>query len=215
MKTPSLKVLVTGATGFVGSYLIRLLLEKGYVVRGLRRAGSNLDLIKDLSNQVDWCEADLTDVVALEEAFSQIDIVFHCAGLASFHPKDVDEMHRVNVAGTSNIVNLCLHFKVNKLIHVSSIAALGRKGDWSSTNKLPGLKSGINTAYAITKHLAEMEVNRGIAEGLSAVMVMPSVIVETNTGIKGMALFLQRLTKEWGLPPRGWFNQALWMFGML
>lgn len=172
------KILITGATGFVGSYLLRLLLQDGYTVRAIKRANSPMDLVQDLADSVEWVEADVTDITALETAFAGIDTVFHCAAMVSFHPKDYRRMRQVNVDGTANLVNLALDFGVQKFIHVSSIAALGRSKERPQLDEKSKWVNGpANSQYAISKYLSEQEVWRGHAEGLPVAIVNPSVIM--------------------------------------
>ncbi len=171
-------VLLTGATGFVGAYTLRLLLKNGYAVRALRRPNSPTDLVRDVADQVEWVEADVTDLMALESAFGGIRQVCHCAALVSFHPKDYRRMHQINVEGTANMVNLALEAGVEKFVHVSSIAAFGRVKERPRLDEnAKWVRSAGNSQYAISKYLAEQEVWRGHAEGLQAVIVNPSAIL--------------------------------------
>ncbi len=197
-------VLVTGATGFVGSYLLRLLLQKGYQVRALRRKNSSMALVQGVVDQVEWVEADVTDLGAMEEAFEGVTHVFHCAALVSFHPKDVDKMQKINVEGTANVVNLCLEFGVEKLVHVSSIAALGRAAKRPHLNEAcKWVESKYNSQYGVSKYGAEMEVQRGIAEGLSAAMVSPSVVVGSSSWEEGMPGFFKKIDQGLKFCPSG------------
>ncbi|MBK6993952.1 MAG: SDR family NAD(P)-dependent oxidoreductase [Saprospiraceae bacterium] len=197
-------VLVTGATGFVGSYLVRLLLKKGYKVRALRRKSSNLALIEDVADKVQWAEADITDLGALEDAFEGVTHVCHCAAVVSFHPKDGDKMLKINVEGTKNIVNLCLDFGVKKLVHVSSIAALGRAANRPHLDEsCKWVESKANSRYALSKYGAEMEVQRGVAEGLPAAIVSPSVIVGSQYWDEGMAGFFRKIDEGLKFCPNG------------
>lgn len=198
------RALVTGATGFLGSYLSRLLLQKGYHVRGLRRAGSSLDLVSEVAEQIEWVEADITDVVALEEAMKGVQCVFHCAAISSFLPQDARRMQQINVEGTGNVVNLCLHLGIEKLVYVSSIAALGRSPERLHLDETcHWVESRDNTRYARTKHLAEQEVWRGIAEGLQAVIVSPSVITGSQDWQQGMAGFFKKIDEGLKFCPTG------------
>ncbi len=188
----------------MGSYLVRLLLQKGYKVRGLMRQNSKFDLLSDVKEQVEWANVDINDVVGLEDALEGITSVCHCAARISFHPKDVREMHKTNVDGTANLVNLCLHHKVEKLVHVSSIAALGRTKDRLVLDeKCPWVQSKHNSNYAITKHLAEQEVWRGAAEGLAIVIVSPSVVVGSRSWEDGMSGFFKKIDQGLKLYPSG------------
>ncbi|HNE28527.1 MAG TPA: SDR family NAD(P)-dependent oxidoreductase, partial [Saprospiraceae bacterium] len=187
-------ILVTGGTGFVGSYLIRLLVQHGYHVRALRRADSAMHLVHDVADRVEWVEADVTDLVALEEAFEGVTQVCHCAAMVSFHPRDVRRMMQVNVDGTANIVNLCLHFGVRKLVHVSSIAAIGRSKERKHLDeKSPWVQSKVTSQYAISKYQGEQEAWRGHAEGLDVAIVNPAIILGSGYWNVGSGRFFQQV----------------------
>lgn len=197
-------VLVTGGTGFLGSYLIRLLLQKGYAVRALRRGTSHMDLVKDIMHSVEWVEGDVTDLVSLEDAFQGVPYVFHCAAMVSFHPRDVLRMTQINVEGTANIVNLSLEFGVKKLIHVSSIAALGRTKERPRLDESSKwLQSKGNSQYATSKYLGEQEVWRGQIEGLSTAIVNPSVILGSGFWDSGSARFFKQIDEGLKFAPVG------------
>jgi len=178
-------ILVTGATGFLGSELISQLIPQGKKLRALKRDNSVIpSLLKD-NPLIDWVVADINDVATLEDVFEDITQVYHCAALVSFNPKDKTELLKVNIEGTSNIVNLCTAYHA-RLIHVSSVAALGepKKGKQITENDYWEYDAKAHS-YAISKYEGEMEVWRGIAEGLDAVIVNPSVIIGANAGFKG------------------------------
>lgn len=197
-------ILVTGASGFLGTYLVKLLIEKGYRVRAVKREGSEIGNLQNYSDKIEWVNTDLTDLQGLDGAFAGVDVVCHCAAIPSFHPKDYEKMYASNVEGTTNVVNLCLYHKVRKLIHVSSIAALGRTpGRFRLDESCDWVEGKDNHYYGQTKHLAEVEVWRGIAEGLNAVMVLPSVIIGVKNWEAGIAAFWGRVDKGLKFCPDG------------
>ncbi|MDP5168938.1 MAG: NAD-dependent epimerase/dehydratase family protein [Bacteroidia bacterium] len=169
------KILVTGATGFLGRHLIMQLLAQQYQVLALVRNASSRS--HGLPSEVEVVEGDISDVVLLESVIAQVEVVIHTAAMVSFWKKDADRIMKVNGEGTANVVEACKDAGI-RLIHVSSIAALGSvpKGAFvtEDTEWLPGEK---RSAYAKSKYLAEREVIRGIAEGLVAQLVNPSVII--------------------------------------
>ncbi|MFN4253971.1 MAG: NAD-dependent epimerase/dehydratase family protein [Saprospiraceae bacterium] len=186
--------LVTGGTGFLGSYLLRELVAKGCRVRALRRASSQMDLVRDVADRVEWAEGDVNDLWALEEALRGVTHVYHCAAMVSFHPRDVRNMMKINVEGTANIVNLCLETGVRKLVHVSSIAAVGRTKERPQLDETSKWVDGpLNTNYAISKHLSEMEVWRGHAEGLPVGIVNPAIILGAGRWHEGSARFFKQV----------------------
>ncbi len=172
-------ILVTGGTGFLGSYIIKLLVEKGYRVRAIRRS-SKLPTWMDESvfKNVEWVEGDVLDVVALEEAMEGVEAVIHSAAVVSFLKKERKTMYQVNIDGTANVVNLMLEKNINRLVYISSVAALGRTtngGHVSEEKKWEESKT--NTHYAISKFKAELHVWRGMSEGLEAVILNPATIL--------------------------------------
>lgn len=173
------KIFVTGGTGFVGSYLLRYLVQKGYKhIRALKRPSSKMDLVESIQAKIEWVEGDILDLPFLEEVMIGIDQVYHCAAMISFDPNDAAKMLQINEMGTENIVNTCLFLKVEKLIYISSIAAVGKeKYGKIITEKTAWQKDKTTSNYAYSKYAAEMQVWRGIAEGLAAVILNPSVIL--------------------------------------
>lgn len=172
------KIFLTGGTGFLGSYLLRMLVSRGAEVTALKREHSKMDLVADVAHRVRWITGDILDVPVLEDAMEGIDQVYHAAAIVSFLPKDRQRMMKINVEGTANVVNVAMYRGVKKLGYVSSVAAIGRMADSkiiSEKNKWEN--SGENTQYAISKYLAEQEVWRGTIEGLPAVMINPTIVV--------------------------------------
>jgi dihydroflavonol-4-reductase len=197
-------ILVTGGTGFLGSYIIKLLVEKGYRVRAIRRS-SKLPTWMDESvfKNVEWVEGDVLDVVALEEAMEGVEAVIHSAAVVSFLKKERKTMYQVNIDGTANVVNLMLEKNINRLVYISSVAALGRTAGGGHVNEeRKWEESKINTHYAITKHKAEMEVWRGISEGLNAVILNPSTILGFGDWTTGSCAIFKNIQKgiSWFTP---------------
>ncbi|NOT51462.1 MAG: SDR family NAD(P)-dependent oxidoreductase [Chitinophagaceae bacterium] len=172
-------ILVTGGTGFLGSYIIKHLVEKGYPVRAIRRSNKLPFWIpKEIFDKVEWIEGDVLDVVALEEAMEDVDTVIHSAAVVAFVKKDRKKMYHVNVEGTANVIDIMLEKNVRRLVHISSVAALGRTTTGGHVNEEKKWEeSKVNTHYAISKFKAELQVWRGMAEGLEAVILNPSTIL--------------------------------------
>ena len=190
-------ILVTGGTGLVGAHLLYSLLSENNNVRAIHRESSDLQAVKKvfsyytddfeaIFNKIEWVEADITDVCMLETAFKNVTNVYHSAALVSFDPREYKAMRKINIEGTSNIVNLCIDKKVKKLCFVSSIAtidkAINNKIIDESCERNP---ENNNYAYAITKYGAEMEVWRASQEGVEVVIVNPGVILGAGFWNKG------------------------------
>ncbi|HEX2898133.1 MAG TPA: NAD-dependent epimerase/dehydratase family protein [Bacteroidia bacterium] len=167
-------ILLTGGTGFLGQFIIRELLARGEKVRLLVRNPSKVQA----QPGVELVEGDVLDTASLEVAFEGVDSVIHGAAVVSFWPRRRQEMTRINVEGTANMVDFALEAKVKKFVHISSIAALGRiSGAPKIDETSKWVKSPLNSAYGRSKYLAELEVYRGVEEGLQAVICNPGVIV--------------------------------------
>ena len=188
--------LVTGATGLVGMERLAWRLERGWPTVALRRAGSDVDRVQRLLQErlgvgfeaawagLEWREAELEDAWALEAAMKGCDRVFHAAGRVSFRSGDEAQLKAVNQEGTANVVNAALSAGIQRLVHISSVAALGRAAVDAETGvPLPVHESsdwaeGAGASpYGVSKHAGEMEVWRGVAEGLQAFAVNPTVIL--------------------------------------
>jgi dihydroflavonol-4-reductase len=190
-------ILVTGGTGLLGSRLLFDLTSRGEKVRAIKRKDSNLDAVRrvfsyysdfpgELFNNIEWVNADILDIESLLEVMQNISFVYHAAAYVSFNPADRDLLIENNVTGTRNIVNACLANAVKKLCFVSSVAALGHsvKKELVDENCIwnPDKKS---SGYSVSKFYSEMEVWKGIEEGLNAVIVNPSVIFGPGFWDKG------------------------------
>jgi dihydroflavonol-4-reductase len=179
-------VLVTGASGFLGSELVRQLLLQGKPVRAIKRSTSVIPQGLAATDLIDWRDADVLDYYALQKAMENITEVYHCAAMVSFRKEDKKRMFRVNVEGTANLVNLCLKNNIRKLIHASSVSAVGnsKNGQHISENDHWQFNRD-QSNYSVSKYESEMEVFRGIAEGLNAAIVNPSIIIGRNAGSRG------------------------------
>ncbi len=211
--TEEKKILITGITGLVGSFTARYFLKSGFNVVGLKRFNSDLSLIQDIENQVIWYEGDILDILVLEKAIENVSYVVHAAAIVSFAPKDRDKMFKTNVEGTINVVNLCLEKNIKKLCFISSVAALGRKTTNENIShvikideKATWEENKLNSNYAKTKYLAEMEVWRGQSEGLDCVIVNPSVILGEADWNKSSTQLLKYVYDEHKFYPVGNLN---------
>jgi len=173
-------VLVTGGTGFLGAYIIDELVRQGYAVRALRRNSSKLPFFISQTtwDNVEWVEGDILDVVSLQDALVDVDAVIHSAAVVSFAKEDRRQMYQVNVDGTANVMNMALEAGVKRVVHISSVAALGRTADGGMVDEDKKWEdTKINTHYAKSKYRGELEVWRAMGEGLPAVILNPSTIL--------------------------------------
>ncbi len=180
-------VLVTGGAGLLGKELIAQLLHEGRQVRAIY----NRTQLTDLTNSnLQQFQCDVLDVIGLAEAMQGVEQVYHCAAVISFNPRRKQHMFKINIEGTANVVNAALDAGVKKMVHVSSVAALGRiREDVVINESMNWSEETSNSSYGQSKYLAEMHVWRGIGEGLDAVMVNPVIILgagDWNNGSSGI-----------------------------
>jgi len=183
-------IFVTGGTGLLGSHVLVELSKRQQNIRALKRSTSSLKTVQSLFEfyfktdgfsrfkAIEWINGDILDIVSLETGMNGCSEVYHCAGFVSFQKKDFSKLIKINKTGTANIVNVALTSEIRKFCHVSSTAAIGRQKEndyYKESNKW--VTSSENSNYAVSKYSAEMEVWRGIEEGLSAVIVNPCVIL--------------------------------------
>ncbi|MEI6311361.1 MAG: NAD-dependent epimerase/dehydratase family protein [Bacteroidota bacterium] len=190
---------ITGASGFVGSYLAKKLIDRGEMVVSLKRPSTRMDLLGKYASQIKWYEGDILDVPSLEIAMKGVSKVFHCAAKISFDKKSRAIMYKVHAEGTANIVNVSLYHGIKKYLHVSSIAALpspkhgetiDENSEWS-TNPYPA-------HYGKSKFMAEREAYRAMTEGINTIIVNPGTIIGAGFWHEGSGSFFSNIHK--GLP---------------
>jgi dihydroflavonol-4-reductase len=171
-------IAVTGANGLLGSFIVRKLIERSQPFVALVRKGSDVSLLNDVASSITWRNADVLDPVSLDEAFAGVTHVIHAAAMVSFSARNARKLFDINVQGTRNVVHTCQAHAIKRLVHISSVAALGRQRKQQYINEgNQWIASNYNSAYAESKYLAELEVFRAQEEGLSTVIVNPSVIL--------------------------------------
>ena len=200
-------ILVTGGTGLVGSHLLVRLAQENEPIRAIYRTLESIEktkkvfsyytnIAKDLFANIEWVQADITDVPSMIPAFKDVKKVYHCAAVISFDPADYRTMRKVNIHGTAIIANLAIDAKVEKLCFVSSIATIGddpkkefanEENDWGGNEK--------NNGYAITKYGAETEVWRASQEGVDVVIVNPGVILGSGFWDSGSGKMFSQIHK--------------------
>jgi dihydroflavonol-4-reductase len=176
-------VFITGASGLVGSHLLKHLVTEGQQVRALYRS-----VIPSFegADKVEWVQGDILDIVSMEEALRGVDHVYHCAAIVSFNPRKKALMQKINVEGTANVVNACISVGIRRMVYVSSIAAMGRIRENGPINEeMTWSEETSNSEYGKTKYLAELEIFRGIGEGLDIVIVNPVIILGAGDWSKG------------------------------
>ncbi len=198
-------ILVTGGTGFLGSHLLYTLASENSEVKALRRSTSNLEGVREvfsfyrddpdeLFSRLRWVEGDMLDPVSVEDALDGVTKVYHAASSVSFDPSDRRRMIENNIEGTSNLVYGALKTGVEKFCHVSSVAAMGKAAEGKMTGETDIWKNnGRKSAYSVSKFHSEMEVWKGINEGLNAVIVNPSVILGPGSWKRGSPSFFYRI----------------------
>jgi nucleoside-diphosphate-sugar epimerase len=195
----SSKILITGGTGFLGSYIIKELITRGYTVRAIRREGSSVPayIPAEIFDKVEWVQGDVLDIDSLQDAVAGIDSIIHSAAVVSFSARDRKRMYEVNVEGTANMVNLAIENNIGRFVHISSVAALGRTADSGHVDeKKKWEESKINTHYAKSKYKAEIEVWRGIGEGLSGVILNPATILGYGDWLNGSSAIFRNVYNE-------------------
>jgi len=197
-------IVVTGATGFLGSVLTRQLLKDGHAVRGLKRSSSIIPPYLENQPQLSWLEGDICDPFIVEELLAGATQVYHTAAVISFNPAAKKHMLHTNVTGTATVVDACLTHPGIRLVHVSSVAALGEVKPGTATTEEANLELNSQTnGYSLSKHLSEFEVWRGIAEGLDAVIVNPSIILGKECGLQGSGALVKSVIKGLSHYPSG------------
>lgn len=190
-------IVVTGANGLLGANIVERFLSAGLPVRATIRSGSDLRFLEPFQNRIDTTEADVLDMPALIKALDGATTVVHAAAIVSFNPARRKLVYDVNVEGTRNVVNACLMNEVKKLIHVSSVASLAKsRGATVVDETSPGVTGKAATDYGSSKFLSELEVYRGMEEGLKVSIVNPSVVLAPGDGYRSSSRLFGYVASE-------------------
>lgn len=180
------KVLVTGANGFLGSWVTKALTEDGHEVYALVRPKSDLSELTGVPCK--FVYGDVTDIHSLLEAAKGMDAVFHLAGVIAYKRSQRSLMEKVNVQGTANVIEVCREYRIPRLVYLSSVVAIG-----AGLNPAQVLNeesqyniSHLNLGYFETKHQAELLVQAACARNeVDAVILNPSTIYGSGDAKKG------------------------------
>lgn len=201
-----MKILITGITGLFGSYLAKEFAALGEI-HGFRRDSSSLRLLEGIAFPITWHEGELSDIESLESALEGMDLVVHAAGKVSFDANDGESLHRTNVGGTMNLVNAMLNTQVRRLVHVSSVSAIGRSPELMILDEnFKWVESPLNTDYGISKYLAELEAWRGEQEGLDLIVVNPSILLGKVSDDRSSSDIYHYVLEENSYYPKGDLN---------
>jgi nucleoside-diphosphate-sugar epimerase len=185
-------VVVTGATGLLGSIIVDHFVSRKIPVTALYR-NSRINN----NNDIKWINADVMDIQALIKCFEGATGVVHAAALVSFAKHNKENMFTVNAEGTANVVNACLQTGVKRLVHISSVAALGKplNQKWIDEKTTWTGNEGASN-YAQSKYLAELEIFRGEAEGLSVASINPSIILAAGNSHRSSGKIFEYIFNE-------------------
>ena len=194
-------VLVTGGAGLLGKELILQLLQHGHTVRAIY----NKTRLPEYDYPFEQFACNILDTTGLDEAMHGVKQVYHCAAIVTFNPARKRELFKINIEGTCNVVNAALNAGVEKMVYVSSVAALGRFRQNDIINENMKWTEETNSSnYGQSKYLAELEVWRGIGEGLQAVMVNPSIILGNGNWNEGSSKIFKSAYDEFP-----WYSEGV------
>jgi dihydroflavonol-4-reductase len=199
-----LKILVTGASGFIGTHLVPRLVQLGHDVRTVGR--STVPPPKLAGIKIEHTYGDITNPESVKKAVAGCDMVYHLAGLVSYKKKDEFRQNAINVIGTRHVMTACLQAGVKRVVHTSSIAAMGiPKRGTIGTEDLEYNLAGRGLTYCDTKHEAELEVLKVYKDGLNVIILNPGIIFgEGDTHPHHHAIFAAMSKGSLlGVPPGG------------
>lgn len=204
--------LVTGASGLLGMHIVAELISKGQPVKALVRQQSDLTPLKEVFSfygiekelsKINFVFGDVLDTDSLLNAIDSGDTVYHAAAIVSYHSADRKKMYITNVKGTANVVNVALEKGAKRIVQISSIAALKRRFDGLVSEEGDWENNDLNTHYGITKHLSELEIWRGIQEGIDGVILNPGFIIGPADFSRSSSSIFSKLNEGFSYYPPG------------
>ncbi|REC47106.1 NAD-dependent epimerase [Chryseobacterium pennipullorum] len=195
-------VLVTGATGMLGRVVMLELLNRGKKVRAIKRPSSNLKEVRKsfeyyssentiLFNQIEWIDADLFDKKGLREAILGVEEVYHCAAKVSYDQTDYEEVNKVNIEGTENILEISKQLYVKKFLYVSSSLIFTTEKEKMIGENAAFIDGKKNTIYAASKYKADKAVCLASAAGLNTIIINPGMIIGSGNWEKSSGELLK------------------------
>ena len=168
------KVLITGASGFIGNHVTRLCLERGDEVRAMVMPGEDRAPFNGMD--VEFVEGNLLDPDSLKNAMQGVENLYHLAALYAIWTKDPDLHFKINVDGTRHVMNTARSAGVEKVVYTSSIVALGASGEGGVSNEdAPFNNWHFGSEYVMSKYISHLEVKSMAAHGLPVTMVLPAI----------------------------------------
>lgn len=198
------RILVTGGSGLLGSYILRWLRDNGYQNLTATYQSTDAVIPADLKNGIDWKKLILPDIPDAYDIVAEKDWVIHAAALVSYLKEDKYTLLEINKVGTSHIVNAAIAHDVKHFIYISSIAALGKgKNNITLTESDSWLQNQYSTSYGLSKHLGEVEAWRGAAEGMNVSVILPSIILGTGDWSRSSLQIIDRVVNKAPYYPGG------------
>lgn len=191
------RILIIGGSGLLGSYLTNWFIEKGYRHITATYHHSFEHIPQQLKKGVQWEQLTLPDRERTYALIEGHDWVIHAAGFVSYNPKHKDKLIDINTVGTAQVVNACLAHQVEHLVYIGSKSVLGREKNNETLNENASwLDNEFSTSYGLSKYLGELEVWRGVAEGLNASVILPAVILGTGNWNSSSLQMIHRIASK-------------------
>jgi dihydroflavonol-4-reductase len=189
-------ILVTGGTGLVGGQILKNLTSSGWTnIRAIKRNTSAIPT--GLADGITWIQGDILDVTFVFDIVEKIDVIIHAAADVGFSLRRRDSIIKTSQNGTAHLVDAALNSDVKKFVFVSSIAAIGRKKQNEVIDELQIFShSEFDTSYGLAKFLAEQEVWRGQAEGLTVAVINPAMIIGPGDFSRSSLGIFNRIYKQ-------------------
>jgi len=198
------RILITGGTGLLGSYLLRWFRQQGYNQLTATYQNNSTLIPIDLKDGITWRQLVLPDLQDTDDIIKGQDWVIHAAGFISYNKNDKAKLLSINQEGTKQIVNACLENEVKHLVYIGSIGALGKEKRVATMNETsPWIQNEFSTTYGLSKYLGELEAWRGATEGLNVTSILPSVILGTGDWHRSSLQIFDRVARKSALYPGG------------
>ncbi len=186
-----MKAFITGATGFIGTHVVKMLANKGWNLVILIRKNSDISEFENLNN-ITYVLGDITDIKSLREGIPEdVDVVYHIAGSVAHLPHHLEHTrYAVNVLGSRNVVDVCLEKKVKKLIYTSTVLVFDFH-QFKPLTEAATYNHWCKDPYINSKMQAELEINKGLGKGMDIIFLHPSAVFGSQDKATWSKMFLE------------------------